>query len=72
VAVLSASSGTPSLFEVKGEAVDRPWMLAFNGSGATHLVILRKRQLGIFVRPNGSTTRKGSRRSPGLSPEKPA
>lgn len=43
--VLSASGGTPVLFEVEGEAGERPWLLAYNLGGVPQQVILRRRQL---------------------------
>jgi hypothetical protein len=44
-AVLSASGGTPVLFEVEGEAGERPWLLAYDHGGVPQRVILRRRQL---------------------------
>lgn len=44
-AVLSASGGTPVLFEVEGEAGERPWLVAFNHGGVPQQVVMRRRQL---------------------------
>jgi hypothetical protein len=44
-AVLSASGGTPVVFEVEGEAGERPWLVACNHGGVPQQVILRRRQL---------------------------
>lgn len=44
-AVLSASGGTPVLFEVEGEGGERPWLLAYDHGGVPRQAILRRRQL---------------------------
>jgi hypothetical protein len=44
-AVLSASGGTPVLFEVQGEGGERPWLVVYNLGGVPRQAILRRRQL---------------------------
>lgn len=44
-AVLSASGGTPVVFEVEGEAGERPWLVAYKHGGEPRQTVLRRRQL---------------------------
>ena len=48
-AVLLSSGGTPVVFEIEGEAGERPWLVAYNQGGVPQQVIFAQAATGTTV-----------------------